>query len=438
MKFVAIAIAILLAADNGNPRVIQNTSAFIGRGGEVFFYGTAPADDELGTFVAGTPVLHDSRGRLWCTANGNSIGADGDTIAPPPGAFFNTFDLTDGLSRPRITGYEDSRGRVWFGHSRGVVWRDGAGWHAKDLAEPNDIEVRRPMSAPLFAEDSAGRVYIWARWPAVLQDGSRMFTREPNCGTKGFWLFDGADWRQFTSADGLPLDRVEAVIPLGHDAALVNLSDGRLVEFKFAKVDAPAEIARLLPLLEDKRWQTREDATRSLIALGRDAINHLKQLQTDKLPPETRSRIKLALDDIIRSPHDVQSFLGKRYACERIFVRTPRRTNAKDDTPVLVFAENVFDTQTNTIHQKGVFIYDDEAARLIAGWPQTERAAQITLVREGGGMWFAIESVGLFRWDGERIEEIPVGRERGFSIIIGRNTRGKIIISNGTDVAEFK
>ncbi len=415
------------------------SNAFVGRDGRCFYLRRGePVStlslSETGVVAAGfRPILFDRCGRLWCVGpRGAALySLKGNTVAktkPADAVCFDTIDQVGGARRVHTAAYEDSAGRLWFGDSRGVRWLDGERWSHKTLADPNSLEVSLPMSTLYVAEDTKARLYFWARW-----------TAKSLCGTNGFWMFDGADWTHYGAAQGLADNRLEAVCPLGGDVVLVNTAGGRLVRFSTKKVHPAAEVARLVRLLDHDKWGVRQNATEALRLLGRRIELELKKHLTNSKEPEVRSRIKMVLTALRQSAHGQQRLPGSGYVCESARIRTPHRRRRPRKPWWLVEAKNVTDTNTGKELETAAFLLSAEGMTMIKGWPGGAEEAQTSVLPDGdGGLWIGLNGRGLFHWDGRKTREVPGEAAGDYTEILGRDSLGRIILTNGTAVAAYR
>ena len=417
----------------------QITGAFVGRAGKCFYLARGkpaktPSVSNAGVLAPGfRPLLLYRNGRLWCVRPDASLiyGIGGNStveLRPPKGAFFGTVDHVDGVTGVRTTAYEDAKGRIWFGNSRGVQWSDGRRWFAKDLADRNSLEVAMPMSSLYVAEDDRGRLYFWARWP----------TRTV-CGTQGFWMFDGNKWDHFTVQDGLPDDKVQAVCPVGGDSVLVNTAGGRLARFSTKRVDLGGEVARLVGLLNNRKWNVREGATEALRQLGRGVELELKKHLTSTKEPEVRARIKMVLTALRAREAGEQRLLGSDYACGQVRVRASRlRRRPRAGPEWLALAQKVVNTKTGEKLDRAAFVLGAGSVRRIKDWPAADKSGRMWLLLDGrGGAWIGLRGRGLLHWDGKQTTAVSDGATRDYHEIFGRDRLGRILLGNGTGVAAY-
>lgn len=416
------------------------TGAFVVRGGRCFYLpkeerAKEPSVSESGLVAPGfRPVLLDGHERLWCLAPDASAiygvkDGSAQRVEPADGAFFDTEDEVDGARRPRVAVYEDSAGRVWFGNSRGVQWLDGDRLLARDLADPNSLDVSAPLSTVRIAEDDMGRLYFWARW-----------TRKGVCGTTGFWVFDGKEWTQFTTQDGLPDDRLEAVCPTGGDVLMLNTAAGRLVMFNVKKADPGEEVNRLVGLLNSPEWHVREQATQELISLGRGVELGLKERLAQSKESEERSRLKMALT-ALRAPKPGRVRIpGSDCECDSILVRpTALRRRPAGKPEWVAVAKNVTRPGSDEVQGIAAFVLSADPAVRIEGWPALDEADRVSVLpSDEGGLWIGVRGRGLFFWDGDKTREISGETTRGYSEILGRDGLGRIILSDGAGVAVYR
>jgi hypothetical protein len=373
------------------------------------------------------PLLFDRTGRLWCLDLDTHVilGVKGESVVtprPPKGAEFAL-----GTRRaPHVPAYEDAAGRLWFGHSRGVSWFDGKTWTSKDLADPAGLEVDRPMMPLQVAEDDAGRLFLWAT-----------NVERNRCGTQGVWSFDGKAWARYSRQDFLRNDDIVAVCPVRKGVALVNTVDGRLETLDLRAGDAAGEVDRLVPLLNDKEWNVREQATAGLKKLGRRAALDLKRHLTATEHPEVRSRIKIILDALRQPAAPVQSLPGGRYTCERVVVHAPRwRRRPGGERRWLARATRVVDTKTKQAFGRAMFVLGDGPALRIEGWPEVGGASLVSILPDkDGGLWIGIAERGLHHWDGRQLKRLSTVHTRTFWLVRGRDRLGRILLSDGERAA---
>ena len=411
------------------------TGALVGRAGKCFYTTRGERASKLTVSADGlvapgfTPLLFDRAGRLWCLQRGADTihGLKGDsliTLKPPKGASYEAA----GATRPFVSAYEDSAGRLWFGNSRGVQWFDGKEWASKVLADPKGIELSRLMTPVVFAEDDKGRLFFSAqKWG------------RGTCGTQGVWSFDGKAWAHFTAQDLLPSNEVLAVCPASGGVVLVN-TPGRLVTLDVRPSDVGGDVARLVGLLNDKQWRVREQATAGLKKLGRRAALDLKRHLTQTAHPEVRSRIKIVLDALTSPARKQQPLPGGRYTCEFIRVRPQRRRRRPTGRPQwLAVALNVVDAKTGKTVERATLLLTNNSTRLIDDWPVQDNAHLTSALPDGqGGLWIGVADRGLFHWNGKKTARISTIRTRSFWILLGRDPAGRVLLSGGSRVAAYR
>lgn len=407
--------------------------AFVGPGGECFYVTGGKRRMQLLVAPSGMiapgfqPLLLDRTGRVWCLELGaNTIhGIKRSSLIALKPAKGAVFEVPGQGSI--VSAYEDSAGRVWFGNSRGVQWFDGKKWASKDLADPTGLDLSRPMTPLVFAEDDKGRLFFTA---PVWDDGT--------CGTRGIWSFDGKKWSAYTAQDVLLSNEVVVVCPTGGDVILVN-TPGRLTTLNISQGKAKDEAARLVALLNDEQWKVREQATADLKKLGHAATLDLKRHMMQTKHPEVRSRIKMVLDALKSPPGKQQPLPGGRYTCDYIHVRPPKwRHRPAGRAQWIAWALNVVDTKTGKKFERATLLLTSDSTRVIENWPAKHNARLTTVLPDGdGGLWIGLADSGLFHWDGTKTTRISTAATRGYWIILGRDKRGRVILSSGLWVAAY-
>ncbi|MFW6157782.1 MAG: hypothetical protein ACOC8E_00320 [Planctomycetota bacterium] len=422
--------------------------AFVSRGGRCF-YVTGVDKSEEPTVTDGVvsggfrPVLLDRSGRLWCIRPGEErlFGVKGDDVvsaAPPKGASFHTLGRRDGLLEKRTAAWEDAAGRIWFGTTRGVMWTDGSRWHSKDLAHPDGLQAGTPMSAVGVAEDPAGAVYFWAPWPA-----------KGVCGTKGFWRYDGKTWRQMTGVVGLDpaSNRIAALCLIGPERLLVNTEDGRVAELPLGREDDDAKIAPFVRRLNHPTWAAREKATEDLIARGRAVELALKRHLADADEPEVRSRIRMVLAKLKPAepdrpeimpqghepfPRSLRELKGGRWSVRMLPQARRRRTPGRGPLAVIDGPR-----ERPRPLRLIVRIRADRAPRVFpleAGqWIRDVSALDM----DEAGAWIGIRGRGLYHSVGDEAEQVLAGERAGFWRILGRDRRGRVLLTDGERVGAY-
>ena len=124
-------------------------------------------------------LLEDREGQIW-------VGSAGGGVNRYSGAQFNNFTTADGLVDDHVMYVlEDSKGILWFGTWVGVSRYDG-----KDFTTLTEVS---PNSVWHIEEDQQGNIWFGTM-------GS------------GVYRYDGVKTRQFTTADGLPNDKVITIV----------------------------------------------------------------------------------------------------------------------------------------------------------------------------------------------------------------------------------
>ncbi|MGD1995775.1 MAG: hypothetical protein PVH62_03270 [Anaerolineae bacterium] len=162
---------------------------------QVYEQGALTTHSEVEGMVS-LAIMMDSQGRIWLgniqggpsleegRAGGISLFEDGQ---------WKHFDTDDGLFSPTVWDLvEEPDGTVWAVGAGGVAWFDGAEWESMTLpGRPPEQEI------PCVAVGPSGRIWF----------GAKRF---------GLWIWDGVEWTQYTSDDGLA---GETVWDIGFDDA---------------------------------------------------------------------------------------------------------------------------------------------------------------------------------------------------------------------------
>ena len=129
-------------------------------------------------------IHQDKSGMIWLATDQGVCRYDGE--------IFETFTKTDGLSGNNVWDiYQHTNGDIWFGTSDGGICRFN-GYQFESFPDLNEGGVR------VIEADASGNIWFaGGYW--LDQEG------------KGLWCFDGQRFIQFTTKDGLVLDKITSL-----------------------------------------------------------------------------------------------------------------------------------------------------------------------------------------------------------------------------------
>jgi ligand-binding sensor domain-containing protein len=137
-----------------------------------------------GSLDAVDTILVDSKGNVWFSTRGRGV-------VRFDGQNWRLFSTEDGLANGGVNAiYEDKDGNLWFGGNGNVTRFDGSVFKNFSIAEYQSV-IPRPFIEDIL-QDNQGNI-----WVAAYQGGISRF--------------DGANWRVFKTADGLPSDNAQAI-----------------------------------------------------------------------------------------------------------------------------------------------------------------------------------------------------------------------------------
>lgn len=183
-------------------------------------------------------LLVDDDDRLWAGTYAGIVVFDGKT--------WSTFDQHQGM----VTGLtkvlaRDTRGGIWVGMSMGdppLVYYDGTAWNA---APAVPMPVQYPSPRALVSDEDLG-----------------LFVGLENAGLAHF---DGAAWRVYTQAQGLPYDTVTA-LQVADDALYLGFTRGA------ARMDVASGTFTSLPQLSAMAVHAMYHAQNGMLWFGGDSI----------------------------------------------------------------------------------------------------------------------------------------------------------------------
>ena len=129
-------------------------------------------------------IFVDSRGAVWFSDRTTGVTRfDGEN--------WKLFSSEDGLAEGGVTAItEDKDGNLWFGGMKGITCFDGSRFQIFTIKEHQSI-IPRPYIQDI-RQDKQGNIWVAAFGGGVSR-------------------YDGADWRVFTTADGLPGDNAQSI-----------------------------------------------------------------------------------------------------------------------------------------------------------------------------------------------------------------------------------
>ena len=152
-------------------------------------------------------LLEDSAGQLWISTEGGLSRYDGHT--------FTTFTTADGLAHNDVQCLlEDRAGQLWIGTKGGLSRHDGrifTSFTLEDLGFPLP-DGRQVWVEISLLEDGAGRLWIGTRQVGDTGAGARETGWPALSSFGGLSRFDGYTFTTFTTADGLPHNRVQCLL----------------------------------------------------------------------------------------------------------------------------------------------------------------------------------------------------------------------------------
>jgi ligand-binding sensor domain-containing protein len=151
--------------------------------------GKNPNNPEA-TFLAGVTldaadvIFVDNRGDVWFSTRGRGVTRfDSEN--------WKLFSSVDGMAEGGVNAItEDKDGNLWFGGSKDVTRFDGSQFQVFTIKEYESI-IPRPHIQDI-RQDKQGNIWVAAFGGGVSR-------------------YDGATWRVFTSADGLPSDNARII-----------------------------------------------------------------------------------------------------------------------------------------------------------------------------------------------------------------------------------
>jgi ligand-binding sensor domain-containing protein len=177
-----------------------------GLGVEVYAGGELTSFAERGlSSVQSEAIMVDSQGRVWVafSSGTDADGGGGGGVDVLEEETWRHYGIEDGLFGSTVFGLaEDQSGNIWAAGEQGLAWFDGATWHAMLLPD-------QPPSQALncVAAGPDGRI-----WFGAMQIG--------------LWIWDGVEWAQYTSSDGLAGDTVWDVAFDDTGRAWIGTGDG--------------------------------------------------------------------------------------------------------------------------------------------------------------------------------------------------------------------
>lgn len=167
---------------------------FSSRGGDVAAsydkpLHTLPEDERM--------LLGDSKGRIWVSS----------TYRTTPARYYDGSKWHETDIQARLA-TEDAQGRVFLLDATTIHVLDGDQWSRKQ------IFAQDTYSDPHFLKDAEGRIWFWAAAARSPGESARP-------GTRGLWVFKAGEWLNHNTDNGLPIDDIEALLPLDNDRFLV-------------------------------------------------------------------------------------------------------------------------------------------------------------------------------------------------------------------------
>lgn len=217
----------------------------------------------------------------------------GPALAAPEAASdfdFNHWTLRDGLPQSSVTAIRQTAdGELWLATFAGLARFDGRRFDTFDLVGPGGLEQNRFVSLAVDADDRLwvgpedGAPVVWTggafgrvegladplhtTWAMAPGPGGEMWI---GAGRGLFrWVPQGA--RRYGRAEGLPSDRIFAVLPLGDDTVLVGTDRG-LARVRGSGATAVGEPRFVWSLFADRAGQIWVGAADGLFRLEGDTL----------------------------------------------------------------------------------------------------------------------------------------------------------------------
>ena len=179
-------------------------------------------------------IMEDINGNMWfATPKGISV-FDGED--------WRSYDKNDGLARNMAMSMdEDSNGKIWFGSLNGAfssfndsTWQNikkGSGYY--NYTYPLMGLIEGVTFTLLFGTPGAGVVMLvlFAPLGALPSQPTIVYIDSKNnvwlaAQPKGVFMFDGQDWMQYTTINGLPHKRVNTILETSDGAMWFGTSMG--------------------------------------------------------------------------------------------------------------------------------------------------------------------------------------------------------------------
>ncbi len=153
---------------------------------------TLPEDEQM--------LLGDSKGRIWVSKRSNAYGTE-------PARYYDGSKWHETDIRARLA-TEDAKGRVFLLDATTIHVLHGDRWSRHQIF-PSDS-----YPDPHFLKDAVGRMWFWATSTSSPGDAKRP-------GTRGLWVFNAGEWLNYNTDNGLPINDIEALLPLDEGRFLV-------------------------------------------------------------------------------------------------------------------------------------------------------------------------------------------------------------------------
>jgi len=93
--------------------------------------------------------------------------------------------------------------------------------------------------------------------------------------------------------------------------------------------------------------------------------------------------------------------------------------------------------------RSAAFLLAPGSTQLLNGWPRFDAIGGISLAparpgpEDKGGFWVGVVNLGLLYWDGQLVRIVNDPRMRSYSRILGLDRRGRLLLSNGKNIAVY-
>ncbi len=395
-------------------------------------------------FSGGRIALFDSTGRIWLLPYADRkllLGYDPESgkwierrVAPAKD--WSGYNENHHQSRKvwfTMPAHQSKTGSLYFSDRLGVHVLTKGRWSYQHLYKLNIkhklyvSQTKKSFYKPRFAEDAAGRVYVWTSW-----------RYDEQTGTVGFFVHDGktwthhliCDWRQAPGpANTSELNRLEYIVPLTGRRAMVSTGGPAFIVTTQLDAAMKKRIQEDIILLGDNFWKVREAAHERLERLGlvvRPMLNKaLKQYKDPEIVVRLQHIIR-AGEWAAKSPtvdgytfHDLRVWCVDAEGNTWLVADQYRRPDGRMGRGIL------------KISPQGKI---SPLPKYLHGWYYSARGI---LHGRDGRVYFACY-VKCAVFDGEKIFRITDDMESRYRYILGRDADGRVYFSDGQRVAAFR